>query len=558
MTIAKGITSGYQPLGGAMVSDRVADVLIEKGGEFAHGFTWSGHPVCCAVAIENLNIMRREKIVERVRDEIAPYFQKRIRELADHRLVGEVRGVGMLGAIELVAHKGSRTFFRDRGAVGLVCRDHCFKNGLIMRAVRDTMITGAAARHDEGRRGRAGRESQALPRPDGARHRRRLKREGNMPRAIRIWPVVAADHGALLPAAASKRPEPRPRPPAPEEKAVNVLNWSDYIAETTVADFQEATGHQGHLRRLRFERGAGDEAARRPLGLRHRRADRALPRAADQGRRVPAARQVEAAEPFKNMDPEIMQRVAAHDPGNQYSMTYLWGTIGLGYNPDMVKKALGTDTIDSWSACSIPANATKLAKCGIAMLDAPTDVFGSVAIYLGLDPNSEKPEDLKAVEDALMKVRPHIRYFHSSSYINDLAAGEICLALGWSGDVLQARDRGAAAAKPVRVKYAIPKEGAINYFDMLAIPADAPHPDNAHAFLNYLMEPAGHREGHEQGALREREFRGAASSSTSRIRNDPNIYPSAEVRARLHPDLSRSQAFSRELNRAWTRIRSGQ
>jgi putrescine aminotransferase len=137
---SEGITSGYQPLGGAMVSDKVADVLIEKGGEFAHGFTWSGHPVCCAVAIENLNIMRREKIVERARDEIGPYMQKRIRELADHRIVGEVRGVGMLGAIELVAHKASRTFFRDRGAVGLICRDHCFKNGLIMRAVRDTMI----------------------------------------------------------------------------------------------------------------------------------------------------------------------------------------------------------------------------------------------------------------------------------------------------------------------------------------------------------------------------------------------------------------------------------
>jgi putrescine aminotransferase len=140
MTIAKGITSGYQPLGGAMVSDRVADVLIEKGGEFAHGFTWSGHPVVCAVALENLAIMRREKIVERVRDEIGPYLQRRFRELADHPLVGEVRGIGMIGALELVAHKGSRTFFRNRGAVGQICRDHCFKNGLIMRAVRDTMI----------------------------------------------------------------------------------------------------------------------------------------------------------------------------------------------------------------------------------------------------------------------------------------------------------------------------------------------------------------------------------------------------------------------------------
>ena len=140
MTIAKGITSGYQPLGGAMVSDRVADVLIEKGGEFAHGFTWSGHPVVCAVALENLAIMRREKIIDRVRDEIGPYLQRRFRELADHPLVGEVRGIGMIGALELVAHKGSRTFFRNRGAVGQICRDHCFKNGLIMRAVRDTMI----------------------------------------------------------------------------------------------------------------------------------------------------------------------------------------------------------------------------------------------------------------------------------------------------------------------------------------------------------------------------------------------------------------------------------
>jgi putrescine aminotransferase len=140
MTIAKGITSGYQPLGGAMVSDRVAGVLIEKGGEFNHGFTWSGHPVACAVAIENLGILRREKLVERARDDIGPYLQRRWRELADHPLVGEVRGVGMIGALELVAHKGSRTFFRNRGAAGLICRDHCFNNGLVMRATRDTMI----------------------------------------------------------------------------------------------------------------------------------------------------------------------------------------------------------------------------------------------------------------------------------------------------------------------------------------------------------------------------------------------------------------------------------
>ena len=140
MTLAKAITSGYQPLGAVMVADRVADVLVEKGGEFHHGYTYSGHPVACAVAIANLTILAGEQLVDRVREDIGPYLQKRWRELGEHALVGEARGVGLIGALELVAHKPSRTFFRNRGEAGLRCRDHCFANGLVMRAVRDTMI----------------------------------------------------------------------------------------------------------------------------------------------------------------------------------------------------------------------------------------------------------------------------------------------------------------------------------------------------------------------------------------------------------------------------------
>jgi putrescine---pyruvate transaminase len=140
MTIAKGVTSGYQPLGGVMVGDRVAQVLIEQGGEFHHGFTYSGHPVACAVAVRNIRILEEEGIVERVRTDTGPYLQKRWRELAEHPLVGEARGVGFIGALELVADKSARRFFPDRGAVGLICRDHCFANGLVMRAVRDTMV----------------------------------------------------------------------------------------------------------------------------------------------------------------------------------------------------------------------------------------------------------------------------------------------------------------------------------------------------------------------------------------------------------------------------------
>jgi putrescine transport system substrate-binding protein len=343
---------------------------------------------------------------------------------------------------------------------------------------------------------------------------------------------------------------------APEEKVVSVLNWSDYVGDTTNADFTTKTGIK-----VTYDVFDSNEVLETKLLAGRSGYDVVVPTAPFLERQIKAGVFLPLDKSklpnLRNMDPELMQQVAAHDPGNQHSLIYLWGTIGLGYNPELVKKALGTDTIDSWSAILDPANAARLAKCGIAMLDAPADVFGSVAIYKGFDPNSEKPEDLKTFEDAMMKVRPYIRYFHSSSYINDLAAGEICVALGWSGDLLQARDRGAAAAKPVTVRYAIPVEGTINYFDMLAIPADAPHPENAHAYLNHLMEP----EVIAQVANKTRFASGNAAALpfiADDIKNDPGIYPSAEVRARLHPDLVESQEFSRDLNRVWTRIRSGQ
>jgi putrescine transport system substrate-binding protein len=369
------------------------------------------------------------------------------------------------------------------------------------------------------------------------------------------WPVAFV--AALLVACGGKKEDgAAATTPAPEEKIVNVYNWSDYVGDTTVADFEKKTGIK-----VTYDVFDSNEVLETKLLAGRTGYDIVVPTAPFLERQIKAGVFLKLDKSklpnLKNMDAELMKRVAAHDPGNDYSIVYLWGTIGIGYNPEMVKKALGTATLDSWTAILEPANAAKLARCGITMLDAPTDVFGSVAIYKGLDPNSEKPEDLAVVEETLMKVRPYVKNFHSSSYINDLASGEICVALGWSGDVLQARDRGAAAAKPVKISYAIPKEGAINYFDMLAIPADAPHPGNAHAFLNYLMEP-------EVIARVTNKVRFANGNSASlpfvdeAIRNDPNIYPSAEVMSRLHPDLVESQAFSRDLNRSWTRIRTGQ
>ncbi len=375
-----------------------------------------------------------------------------------------------------------------------------------------------------------------------------------MKRAIRPFTVAAL--AALAACGGKQEPEAAAGAAAPEDKVVSVLNWSDYIAETTNPDFEARTGIK-----VTYDVFDSNEVLETKLLAGRSGYDVVVPTAPFLERQIKAGVFMPLDKSklpnLANMDPEIMQRTVAHDPGNQHAITYLWGTVGLGYNPELVKRALGTDTIHSWSAILDPANAAKLAKCGITMLDAPTDVFGSVAIYKGIDPNSEKPEDLKVVEDTLMAVRPHIRYFHSSSYINDLASGEVCVALGWSGDMLQARDRGAAAAKPVTVKYAIPKEGAINYFDMLAIPADAPHPDNAHAYLNYLMDP-------EVIARVTNKTRFASGNAAALpfvaedIKNDPGIYPTPEVRARLHPDLVESQEFSRDLNRAWTRIRSGQ
>jgi putrescine transport system substrate-binding protein len=373
-------------------------------------------------------------------------------------------------------------------------------------------------------------------------------------RSIRLWPAAAL---AAL-AACGGKPETAAAPgeAAPEEKVVSVLNWSDYIAPTTNADFEAKTGIK-----VTYDVFDSNEVLETKLLAGRSGYDVVVPTGPFLERQVKAGVFMPLDKSklpnLANMDPDIMQRTAAHDPGNQHAVTYLWGTVGLGYNPDLVKRALGTDTLDSWSAILDPANAAKLAKCGIAMLDAPSDIASTVAIYKGLDANTEKPEDLAVIEETLMAVRPYIRYFHSSSYINDLASGEICVALGWSGDILQARDRGAAAAKPVTVKYSIPKEGAINYFDMLAIPADAPHPDNAHAYINYLMEP-------EVIAKVTNKTRFANANSASLpfvdddIKNDPGIYPTAEVRARLHPDLVESPEFSRDLNRAWTRIRSGQ
>ena len=344
--------------------------------------------------------------------------------------------------------------------------------------------------------------------------------------------------------------------PAEEEKVLHIYNWSDYIAPDTVSNFEKETGIK-----VSYDTFDSNEVLETKLLAGHTGYDVVVPSANFLERQIKAGVFLKLDKSklpnFKNMDPDIMGRIAKHDPGNQYATDWQWGTTGIGYNVKKVKAALGDVKPDSWSLILDPANAKKLAKCGITMLDAPSEVVDSVLISLGRDPNSENTEDLKAAEAVLMKVRPYIKYFHSSQYIDDLANGEVCLSLGWSGDAFIAKGRAEEAKKDVDIAYYIPKEGAIMWFDTLAIPADAPHPGNAHKFLDYTMRP-------EVIAAVTNTVTYANGNAASlpfvkdEIKSNPNIYPTPEMRAKLYAHMAESQEYSRLLNRAWTTIKTGQ
>ena len=257
---------------------------------------------------------------------------------------------------------------------------------------------------------------------------------------------------------------------------------------------------------------------------------------------------------LKNMDPDVMAATAAHDPDNAHSVDYMWGTTAIGYNTAKVKAALGDQPLDTWDIVFKPEIVSKLKDCGVAMLDSPSEIMASALKYLGKDPNSENLDDLKAATDLMLSIRPYVRYFHSSQYIDDLGNGEICVAVGYSGDVFIAKD---AQADGVHVDYAIPKEGALSSFDLLAIPADAAHPDNAHKFLNYIMEPK------VVAAISDYVFyanlnKEATQFVSDDVKNNPNIYPPADVKKNLFALKAHTPDYDRELTRAWTQIKTGQ
>ena len=341
-----------------------------------------------------------------------------------------------------------------------------------------------------------------------------------------------------------------------DEKVVNVYNWSDYIDPTAIEDFQKETGIK-----VKYDVFDSNEVLETKLLAGSTGYDIVVPSASFLERQIKAGvfQKLDRSKlpNLKNMDTEITQRVALHDPGNEHSVNYLWGTSGVGYNEDKIKAAMPDAPIDSFAMFYDPKVVSRFKDCGVAVLDAPSEVVGTVLIYLGKEANSEKPEDLAAAEKVLTSIRPYIKYINSSKYIEDLANGELCLALGWSGDVLQARDRAVEAGNGVKIKYLIPKEGAVMFFDMLAIPADAKHVKNAYLFIDYLLRA--------DVAAKNSNFVNFANSNAASfsminedIRNDRGLYPTDEVKAKLVPDLAESSQFTRLLTRSWTRFKTGQ
>lgn len=346
-------------------------------------------------------------------------------------------------------------------------------------------------------------------------------------------------------------------PFAASAQSINVFNWSDYIAPDTIEKFTAATGIT-----VNYDVYDSNETLEARMLAGSSGFDVVVP-TSDYLQRQIAAGVYQPLDKSKlpnmvNMDPALMALAGAYDEGNVHSTIYLWGTTGIGYNAQAVAERMGPDfEVNSWSLVFDPEIAAKFADCGIAWLDTPKEIVPPAMRYLGLDPTSTDPADFEKAGALLETVRPFVRYLHSSQYISDLANGEICIAVGWSGDILQAATRAEETEQPFEIGYSIPNEGAYLWFDMLAIPVDAPNPEGAHAFINFLMDPqiAADITNYVQ-------YPNGNAASTAlvdpEVVSDPTIYPTAEAKAGFWTLKTFDNASERAISRLWTRLRTGQ
>ena len=339
-------------------------------------------------------------------------------------------------------------------------------------------------------------------------------------------------------------------------QSLNVLNWSDYIAEDTLPVFEQRTGIK-----VTYDVFDSNEVLEARLLSGQSGYDLVAPTSEFLSRQVKAGAFVKLDKSqltnWKNLDPNLLNKLQPHDPSNDYAIPYMWGTTGIGYNKEKVEQILGKDApINSWELLFNPEYIKKLAPYGVGFLDAPTEIFPAVLSYLGLDPNSKDPADYAKAEKVISQIREYITYFDSSRYITDLANGDIVVAIGWSGDVLMAADRAKEAGRKFTVSYSIPKEGAGVWFDMLAIPTGAENIKEAHAFLNYLLEPQVIAEisnyvSYANPNLKAKPYMDSAISSNT------GIYPDAEVSRRLYAFMEVDPKLNRVITRAWNRMKTG-
>jgi putrescine transport system substrate-binding protein len=339
-------------------------------------------------------------------------------------------------------------------------------------------------------------------------------------------------------------------------RVVNVYNWSDYIDPKVIEEFTKDTGIK-----VQYDTFDANETLETKLLAGKSGYDVVVPTAYFLERQIKAGvfQKLDKTK-LKNLDnvwPDIAKRLAVYDPGNQYAVNYMWGTTGIGYNVKAMRERLGANgKIDSWDIVFKPENLARFKDCGVHMLDSADDIIPAALRYLGLNPNSTDAGELDKAAELLMKIRSSVRKFHSSEYLNALAGGEICLVVGWSGDIKQAQKRAIETKNGVEISYSIPKEGAQMFFDNLAIPKDANHVAEAHAFIDYLLRPDVAAKNSDLVAYANGNLASQKLIDKS-VFDDKSVYPDAATMSRLYTVSARDQKSQRLLNRLWTKVKTG-
>lgn len=344
---------------------------------------------------------------------------------------------------------------------------------------------------------------------------------------------------------------------AQEEKVLNIYNWSDYIAEDTIQNFEKETGI-----RVRYDTFDNNEIVHAKLVAGKTGYDIVVPSSGWAKLQMEGGllRKLDKAQlpNLKNLDPDIQKQIASFDPGNQYLVNWMWGYTTIGINTAKVKTALGAEPMPAnvWELFFNPKYVSKLKSCGVSVLDSSSEVLPPALLYLGKDPFSKNSADYQTASALLKSIRPYITLFSSSGYINDMAAGSICLALGWNGDINIARRRALEAKNGNDVVALIPKTGGILFFDMMAIPVDAPHPKNAHLFMNYIMRPE------VDAALTNKVFYANPNKEsrkfiTPEIAQNPSVFPSSAQMASMVPPKALTNDLRRLMTRVFTSFKTG-